>query len=124
MKKLFIIMVTVIFLSLASIAVADNSVTFRWDANSEADLAGYRLYQTSTSGVYTYGDGNQVDTIAAGTETTTLESVPDGTLFWVLTAYDTQGNESGPSNEVSATLDSTPPGAPTILEITAIVKVP
>jgi len=124
MKKLFIIMVTVIFLSLASIAVADNSVTFRWDANSEADLAGYRLYQTSTSGAYTYGDGNQVDTIAAGTETTTLEGVPDGTLFWVLTAYDTQGNESGPSNEVSATLDSTPPGAPTILEITAIVKVP
>jgi len=54
----------------------------------------------------------------------TLISVPDGTWYWIMTAYDTQGNESGKSNEVSATVDSTPPGAPTILEITAVVKVP
>jgi len=124
MKKLFILMVTVIFLSMASIAGADNSVTFIWDANTETDLAGYRLYQSPTAGAYVYGDGNQVATIPAGTETVTLDSVADGTLFWVLTAYDTSDNESGPSNEVSATMDSTPPGAPTILNITAIVKMP
>jgi len=124
MRKLFIITSMIIFLLVAGIAGADNSVTFRWDANTEPDLAGYRLYQTTSEGVYTYGEGNQVAVISAGVETVTLETVPDGTFFWVLTAYDLQGNESGPSNEVSATLDSVAPGAPTILNITAIVKAP
>ncbi len=124
MKKLFILMVTVIFLLTAGIAVADNSVAFTWDANPESDLAGYRLYQTDTAGVYVYGESFAVEEIPAGTETVTITGVSDGTMFWVLTAYDTEGNESGPSNEVSAILDSTPPGAPTILEITAVVKAP
>lgn len=117
-------MVIVIFLLVAGIAIADNSVTFLWDANTETDLAGYRLYQSTTSGQYVLGEGNQVAVISAGIETVTLPNVPDGTFFWVLTAYDTSDNESGPSNEVSATLDSAPPGSPTILEITAIVKAP
>lgn len=124
MKKLLSLMVIVIFLLVAGIAIADNSVTFLWDANTETDLAGYRLYQSTTSGQYVLGEGNQVAVISAGIETVTLPNVPDGTFFWVLTAYDTSDNESGPSNEVSATLDSAPPGSPTILEITAIVKAP
>lgn len=111
-KKLIFIIILLLPISTAFGA----DVTFEWDPNTETDLAGYRLYQSDTSGVYTYGDGNQVETIPAGTETVTLYGVPDGTWYWVLTAYDTSGNESGPSNEVTDTLDSTAPAPPTGLK--------
>ena len=89
------------------------TVTFVWDANEEADLAGYRLYQSGVSGQY--GETPRAE-IPAGTETVDLEvPVPPGgaTLHWVLTAYDRSDNESGHSNEVSYTFsDTSAPGAP------------
>lgn len=118
MKKLIIM--TIVFLLLAGTAIAAN-VSFRWDANTETDLAGYRLYQTETSGVYIYGDGNQVATIPAGTEEVTLADVTDGQHYWVLTAYDMSGNESGRSNEVSTIIDSVPPAPPGGLSIWEII---
>ena len=75
-------------------------VVFEWDANKEPALAGYRLYKSDTSGVYTFGAGNEVAEIPAGNETVTLSNVPSGTWYWVLTAYNTYGFESDPSNEV------------------------
>ncbi len=72
-----------------------------WNPNNESDLVGYRLYQSTQSGVYTFGDGNQVATIPKGVDTIALTGLPSGTCFWVLTAYDNAGNESGPSQEVS-----------------------
>ena len=58
-----------------------------------------------------------------GTETITLEGIPDGTYFWVVTAYDTEGLESGYSNEVTKRLDTTPPDNPQGLLIGAIEKI-
>ena len=107
----------------STMALAGSSVTFEWDANTESDLAGYRLYQTTTSGQYTFGDGNQVETILAGIEMVTLPDVPDGTYYWVATAYDTQGLESGSSNEVSATLDTIAPNPPGNFLIAIIERV-
>jgi len=115
-----IIFIILIFFS--TMALAGSSVTFEWDANTEPDLAGYRLYQATTSGQYTFGDGNQVAIILAGTETVTLPDVPDGTYYWVATAYDLQGLESEPSNEVSATLDTIAPNPPGNLLITLIER--
>lgn len=114
--------VFIILVFFSTMVMAGSSVTFEWDANTEPDLAGYRLYQTTTSGQYTFGDGNQVATIPAGTETVTLPDVPDGTYYWVATAYDTQELESGPSNEVSATLDTIAPNPPGNLLITLIER--
>jgi hypothetical protein len=62
---------------------------------------GYRVYQSSQSGVYTFGQGNEVDDVPKGTETVTLYDIPDGIWYWVVTAYDDEGFESTPSNEVS-----------------------
>jgi len=121
MKKCLAILAMV--LMFCGSALAASNVTFEWSANSETDLAGYRLYQSQTTGVYTYGDGNQVATILAGTETVQITSIADGTYFWVLTAYDNDGNESGPSNEVTADLDTLAPGAPATVTITIIIKV-
>lgn len=121
MKILTLIVGTLLLM--AGVCQAASNVTFEWDANSETDLAGYRLYQSQTSGVYTFGDGNQVATILTGTETVQIINISDGTYFWVLTAYDNDGNESGPSNEVTADLDTLAPGAPSTVTITIIIKV-
>ena len=126
-------------LFISSVAFADSSVTFIWDKNTETDLAGYRIYQSATPDGQVVGTDTPVADIPpeAGLYDTgiipnldpnrdafTLTSVPDGTWYWILTAYDTSGNESGKSNEVSATLDSTSPANPTILEIIGVVRAP
>jgi len=86
------------------------TVDFGWDANTEQDLAGYRLYQATTSGSYT--KGTFIAEIPKPAVAYSLAAVPDGTYFWVLTAFDQTGNESGWSNEVTATIDETAPAPP------------
>ncbi len=70
------------------------SVTLAWDANTEPDLAGYRLYYGTASGSYP----NRVD---AGKQTTcTVDGLdPAKSYYFVVTAYNTSGQESGYSNE-------------------------
>lgn len=110
--------VVVLFLILLLPAICSAvSVEFSWDANTESDLAGYRLYQSQSSGVY--GD-IPVAVISAGIETVTIDVTSDGTYFFVLTAYDTSDNESGYSNEVVVTIDTAPPDPPTGLD--ALIK--
>jgi len=60
--------------------------------------------------------------IPVGTETVILPNVPDGVLFFVLTAYDNHGNESGKSNEVSTDLDTEAPTAPSFRVITVEIN--
>lgn len=69
-----------------------------WAANSEADLAGYKLYVGTISGVY-----NQI--IDAGMVTSYRMTLPKGvTYFFSLTAYDRAGNESSRSAEVNRSI--------------------
>lgn len=79
------------------------TVRLAWDANTELDLAGYWLYQNEMSGQYT--ESKRVLEIPAGTETCTVGPLRPGTYFWVVTAFDRALNESGYSNEVSATME-------------------
>ncbi len=75
-------------------------VTLQWDANTEPDLAGYRIYASTQRGVYT----TPIADVQAGIETVTVQ-VEEGLTFFVATAYDTADppNESTYSNEVSTT---------------------
>ncbi len=118
LKRILIALILVFTMVTAGWAIS----TFTWDANTEPDLAGYHLYRSDTSGVYTLEliDGRWVGSgwiadIPAGTETFDY-TVPEGTWYFVMTAYDTSDNESGPSNEVSQTTDTTPPDPPTGLQ--------
>ena len=120
-KKVLLIASLILLFALPCLAASD--VTFEWDPNSEQDLAGYRIYQSDSSGNYTFGEGNEVADIPAGTEIVTLLGVLDGKWYWVLTAYDQNGNESGPSNEVSATLDTEAPAPPQNFIIALIMKI-
>jgi hypothetical protein len=82
-----------------------RSVTLCWDPNTEADLAGYKIYYgTASRDEGGYAIPNFHDTILAGTETYTFPELAYGTYYFSLTAFDLNGNESKFSNEVSAEL--------------------
>ena len=118
-----------LFLLIPSLAFATANVTFEWDGNTEADLAGYRLYQSNQLGTYTYGSSSpnlKADLSRGpnpgGTETVTIQ-VEDGIWFWVATAYDTEGNESSPSNELTKKIDTISPAPPQNFIIALIQKI-
>jgi YbbR domain-containing protein len=76
-----------------------GSATLSWGANTETDLAGYKVYVGTQSGVY-------ATPIALGKVTTyQLTNLSLGTTyFFTITAYDSAGNESVHSAEVSKSI--------------------
>jgi fibronectin type 3 domain-containing protein len=97
---------------LASGSAFAATTNLAWDANTEADLAGYKIYRSTTpGGPYTLSQ--TLGRVTTCVETTTV----DGTYYWVATAYDNAGNESGYSNQVSKTIDTVAPSAPRVLRI-------
>ena len=94
-------------------------VTGSWDANTEADLAGYKIYYGTASGNYTVS-------LDVGTATSvTIDSLDfNTTYFFALTAYDNAGNESGFSDEVKVDIppppDTQAPSRPT--NVTIVLK--
>lgn len=80
----------------------DGVLNLAWDSNSEPDLAGYKIYYGTASG--TYGSSIDVGMPASsgGAITYSLTGfTPGQTYYVVVRAYDTSGNESTSSNEVS-----------------------
>jgi len=73
-----------------------GTISLAWDANTESDLAGYKVYYGTASG--SYGAPISVGKV---TSYQLGGLTPGQTYFITLTAYDTAGYESGFSNEVS-----------------------
>ena len=86
-----------------------EEITFQWTPNTEQDLAGYRLYMSETPDGQEIG-GEFMAEIPAGTETVTITDAPatETTHYYIMTAYDIGGRESGKSNEVSHFFDRAP----------------
>jgi hypothetical protein len=82
------------------VALADQ-VTLVWQPNPETDLAGYKIYRSTTAGKY---GAAPLATVTAPTTTFSVD-IPRGaagvTYFFVVTAFDLAKNESAYSNEVS-----------------------
>jgi len=77
-----------------------GSATLHWQANTESDLAGYRIYYGTSS--RSYGPYIPVD---KNTTSYTINNLTEGqTYYFALTAVDTSGNESGYSQEVSKSI--------------------
>jgi hypothetical protein len=69
-----------------------------WNANTESDLAGYKVYWGTQSGNYTNNqDAGNVATYYVNDISNT------GTTYFAVTAYDTSNNESDRSAEVKKT---------------------
>lgn len=91
------LMMVVAWLFMLSVPVFAETLT--WNANTEVDLAGYKVYRSTISGQY----GAPLATL--GKVTTYSLVLPqlqvDTTYFLTVTAYDAAGNESPKAVEVS-----------------------
>lgn len=81
----------------------DTTARLTWNPNTEPDMAGYKVYWGYASGNYTSWEE------LPGTPTSPshiIENLHPGQIyFFAVTAYDTSGNESGHSNEVSKQIE-------------------
>lgn len=81
---------------------ANRRLTLQWSANTEADLMGYNIY-------YGLASKNYINKTVVGRSTLSYYFVDTDlvigmTYYFAVTAFDTAGNESGFSNEVSGIL--------------------
>jgi hypothetical protein len=80
---------------------ATSSATLTWNANTDSDLAGYKVYRATASGGY----GAPIATLQGNVTSYPATGLLVGTTyFFVITAYDQAGNESTFSNEVSKSI--------------------
>jgi fibronectin type 3 domain-containing protein len=85
-------------LSGTGIALVQHSVALTWNASTSV-VTGYNVYRTTTSGTG-YAKVNSSLVGVLNYSDSTVQSAT--TYFYVTTAVDASGNESGFSNEVSA----------------------
>ena len=91
----FIFLVGALFLP--SLVLA-GSATVTWQPNTEPDLAKYRVYWSTTAGTY----GTHKAEVPKGTTTQVASGLTEGkTYYFVVTAVDVSGNESGFSSPAS-----------------------
>jgi len=124
MKKLLLIIMALLLIP--ALAIAADPVVKAWDANSEPDLAGYYIYRSIFSNGYQFGGESSPDHVATiicapnegepCTMHTDFDLAWTTQYWWVCTAFDTGGLESGPSNEITWTTEpewtNNPPSAP------------
>jgi chitodextrinase len=95
----------------------DASVSLDWTSNTETDLAGYNVYQSTDNTTFT-----KVNTSLITTKPYSITGLTNGTTYYfTVSSVDTSGNESTQSTSVSSTPtvgDTTPPGEVTALSET------
>ena len=82
-----------------------GEATLSWSPNDEQDLGGYMIYYGTSSG--SYGPPLDVGNVLTHKVTGLTEGL---TYYFALSAYDTSGNESALSAEVSKLIDSSSGG--------------
>ncbi len=117
-RKVFLGMLSMIVFLGAQAGFA-ATVNLAWDPNTESDLDGYRVhYGTTSRSEGVYGNVAQVDD--EGVSSVQIDLPEDGTYYFSLTAFDSAGNESGFSNEVSAVISGSvalgKPGQPILIQ--------
>ena len=82
-------------------SLVTGSLIFQWDAVSAPDLEGYRIYRSTTSGAY----GSPIATLPPSSTSYQMTNLTKGvTYFFVVSAFDVNGNESLFSAELSQTI--------------------
>ncbi|MEI8108578.1 MAG: Ig-like domain-containing protein, partial [Verrucomicrobiota bacterium] len=95
----------VLILTVATLALASGGqrVELGWDAQTGGEVVGYRLKYGTASGSY----GQEVDVV--GVTVGAAENLAAGTTYYfVVTAYNQDGAESVPSEELAVTTGTNP----------------
>ena len=87
------------------------AATLTWNANTESDLAGYRVYQCNATPCAP-GSGNQSLLTSLGKVTSFDIGTPTVTKYYYITAYDSANLESGASNVVTVVPAGSQPAPP------------
>jgi hypothetical protein len=83
-------------------AQATSSVTLAWNPSLSSGIAGYRLYYGTSNGNYPL-----ILNVGNTTSATLSDLTPGQRYYLVVTAYNTIGFESLPSNQISFTISAT-----------------
>src|SRR5262245_58505595 len=97
-------------------ASTGEGATLTWIANSEPDLAGYRVYQCTLQPC-TQSSGNASLLATLGMGTSFNIGTPTVTQYYFITAYNFASQESGPSNLAAFTPAGSSPSPPSSLSL-------
>jgi hypothetical protein len=87
--------------TLTAVTSAANTASLVWNANTDSDLAGFKVYAGTSSGAY----AASVATLPKTTTSYTVTGLQTGTTyFFIITAFNNAGTESLHSNEVSKSI--------------------
>ena len=125
MKKGFIVFLSILFVCLffGAVQAKEDTLRFTWDQQEICpDFAGWHIYQSEISGDYGEVPAFNIPYVNEqedynATETIISPSGEEHVYFFVVTSYDTKGNESVYSNECSAIIDFASPGIPFSLTV-------
>jgi fibronectin type 3 domain-containing protein len=95
-------------LGVATMLDASRSVRISWDPNTELDLAGYRIYCSSTE----TGPFGQVSATLLLCPWYYAQAIPMDVTYFKVTAVDRSGNESAYSQAVIIFMSGGKPGEP------------
>ncbi len=101
LSGLFLLLI--IILSLLAPCAHAGDVTVAWDRNTDVQVVGYKVYYGTSSGQYTASAdaGNATSLAISGLTAGT-------TYYFAATDYDSNGNESAFSNEITYAVPSVP----------------
>ena len=112
MKKIILFVITTILLTSTICLAQTTNIQFKWNKNVQSDIAGYALYQSTTSNSYNYNA--PVEIIAPELDSVIIANLENGTYYWVLRAFDNKNRYSDNSAEIVTEINyDACPSAPT-----------
>ena len=116
-----LITILLLLCSIAAATAQTNRVTLEWNANSEANVAGYVVSYGTNSGFSVENSAVWTSPLITATNCAITNLTAGRTYFFSVKAVDTDGFESDPSDEISWTSVRKPKGLRRVRVTVAVV---